>query len=100
MYSTMEKGQELIDLRNQVEDIDGTVFFSGEDEDVIVKYKQSVIDKYTNDKEKASQRLRKQVVDRIYEPRGTPLSTLNELEDMAMDEGFDPDEIELILHSL
>lgn len=40
----MEKGKELTELREHVEDLDGTVFFSGEDENTIDKYKQSLKD--------------------------------------------------------
>ena len=94
------KAQELIELRHQIEDLDGSVFFSGEDEARIEEFKREVISNYIIDKEKARKGLRKQVVDRIYNPHGTPSQTLMELEDLAMDEGFDPDEIELILHTL
>jgi len=96
----MEKAQELIELRNQVEDIDGTVFFSGEDEASIDAYKAKIIADSIKTKEEAYDYMRKQVVDRIYDPHGTASQTLMELEDIAMSEGFDPDEIELILHNL
>ncbi len=96
----MEKSKELIELREKVEDIDGTVFFSGEDEKLIEDHKAKVIADAKKEKETSYNRLRKNVVERIYNPHGTPAQSLMELEDMAMDEGFDPDEIELILHSL
>ncbi len=96
----MEKAKELIDLRNQVEDIDGTVFFNGEDENSIDEYKAKVIATNKQDKIDSYDRMRKQVIDRIYDPHGGPAQTLMELEDIAIGEGFDPDEIELILLNL
>ncbi len=95
-------GKQLTELKEHINDNNGDVFFEDIDEKKIVEHKQSIIDNEANELARAHKRLENHVRDVVFNPKpdGDPYNTLQEMEDFAMGEGLDADEVELILHGL
>lgn len=91
--------ERLISLRKEIESLEGAVFFTGEDESAIDDYYQQQLEEYNKERRAAKKEMTEQMIYAIENPHGGAIVTLEQLEEIAWENGFDIEEIENVINS-